>query len=212
MKSTICTIFVIALLVVFRGTLLGDETGLHVSVKDGLVSISSAQSKLSEILARLSGELDMKINAKGTQENRVVSCEIEGVGIAEALQKLVPEWNSLIFSREERSIMIGIKGREESEPSQSETGMPTDAAGNVSDPSSTSGEGDLQGEAAAPSSEYEQSDSTPTETDGEENRDEVVDAASPPDELNGEDEAANDDPPPAEGKSRSRQRGPLSPW
>lgn len=211
MKAARWMCLVIALLVFPPGFSLGDEAGLHVSVKEGLVSISSTQSTLAEILARLSRELELKINAPGIQENRVVSCEIEGVGMAEALQKLVPEWNSLTFSREERSIEIGITGREESHSAPSKGGMPADGERNASDPSSPAEESDLPGDAAASSNQDEPGDSAVVETGEEETRDEEADAASPSETLNGDDEGANE-PSPSEGKNRSRRHGPLHLW
>jgi len=103
-----------------------------------------------------------------------------------------------------------IKGREESDPAHSKAGMPTDTERNVSDPSSTAGESDLPGEAAAPPAEDEHGDSTAAETGEEENKDEVVDTDLAPDEMDEDDEAANE-PPRSESKSRSRRHGPLSP-
>jgi hypothetical protein len=211
MKAARWMFLVIALLAFPPGISLGDEARLQVSVKGGLVSISSTQSTLATILARLSRELELKINAPGVQENRVVSCEIEGVGMAEALQKLVPEWNSLTFSREERSIEIGITDREESHPEPGKTGMPVDGERNASDPSSPAEESDLPGDVAAPSTQDEPGDSTTVETGEEENRDEVADGASPSEKLNGDDEGANE-PSPSEEKNRSRRHGPLRLW
>ncbi|SEM73799.1 hypothetical protein SAMN04489760_14020 [Syntrophus gentianae] len=207
MKDKICNILAIALLFIYPAASFGDEAGLQVSVRNGLVSISSTKSTLSEILARLSQEIDMKINAHGAQENAVVACEIDGAGIAETLQKLVPEWNTLVFSREERSIEIGVNGREDQDATQGEPGMRNNAKGKEADSSLNEEGSETQGEEAAQPPEAESSDSMPPEISNDENNDEPVGAEPPQEEFHEDDDAAASETAATERKSRSRRHG-----
>ncbi len=208
MKSTICTFFVIALIMILQGTSLGDEAGLRVAVRNGRISISSTQSTLSEILARLSQEIDMTINAYGAQEKAVVTCEIDGAGIAETLQKLVPDWNTLVFSREERSIEIGMKEREERNAPQNEGVLQADPKGKAANPSLTEEAGEVPGEEAAPPDEGKNNDSVPPEISNDENGDEAVDAEPKSEEVHEGDDAAADETAETASKSGSRRHGP----
>lgn len=207
MNAKICNIFVIVLFILYPAASFGDEAGLHVSVRNGLISITSVKSTLSEILARLSQEIDMKINAHGAQENAVVACEIDGAGIAETLQKLVPEWNSLVISRDERTIEIGVNGREDQEATQGEPGMRNNAIGKKTDPSlDEEGSETLEEEAAQPP-EAESGDSMPPEISNDENNDEAVGAEPPQEEFYEDDDAAASETAATERKSRSRRHG-----
>ena len=171
MTSRMGIFLVMALFFSFCGVSEGGEEGLHVSVSNGLVRISSTESTLSEILEKLSRELGMTIHAYGAREDAVVACEIEGVGVAEALQRLVPQWNSLIFSRDDHSIEIGVNGSED-DGATAESDSTEPENGKESDPSLNEEENEMPEEEAVPHDEEAADDSmageAPEDQDGDE--------------------------------------------
>jgi hypothetical protein len=135
------------------GVSFGAERDLYVSSRDGLVSITARQSTLSDVLTRLSQELDMEITAQGASDTSLISCEITNLSLVDALERLAPGFEYMVFSQDGRSIEIRMKDGEGEIPFASEAADP--------------GEGEIVDETAA---------SVPPDENGEE----VVDG---PDEF-----------------------------
>ncbi|OPY82288.1 MAG: hypothetical protein A4E70_00835 [Syntrophus sp. PtaU1.Bin005] len=191
MTSRIGIFLVMALFFGFCGASEGGEEGLHVSVSNGLVRISSTESTLSEILEKLSRKLGMTIHAYGAREDAVVACEIEGVGVAEALQRLVPQWNSLIFSRDDHSIEIGVSGSED-DGASAESDSTEPENGTESAPSLNGEEDEMPEEEAVPHDEEAAGDSTTGEAPEDEDGNEATAPDPDPGDVQEEDEPTDE--------------------
>ncbi len=189
MRITVLSFCVLAFLA-SEGNSFGDEKDMHASVEGGLVRITSSQSALFEILAQLPRGFDIRINAYGDSEDIVFSCESADAHIIDALQRLVQKSGYAVVSRNGRSVVIRLKGREGHNPSRRELIGQADVERTAPEPPLDALEGAHPPGQAAPGEAVIGRDIPTSLLEGE-NRDEVV-AAAPPDEIIEDDGSAQE--------------------
>lgn len=140
MSQFLCRVCVVVSLVLLGGNSYGGNNGLRVSVKDGLISITSTKSTLPEIIALLSQKLDMKIKVYGGTETTVVPCAIRNAALADALQILLPEWDYISLSRSTRSANVWLKSSYDEVPQNGADRIPANCQKSTSGPSLTTNE------------------------------------------------------------------------